>query len=313
MVVEPVAAGEQIPDSAIGSTGISNDSRLRADLSSNRSDPRSSARSLLVDLEPGDLLGPSMVTSEPDTFDGERLVGAVLRAGRYPEEIQRGDEALAVSIVDRAPANRRRSRVRVVAVSFSETAEASVTLAVAEADAALVGTWAGTDELVVVVRPIGADAVTRDRRRLVAWHRARRRRRCCSRPLRRCGATTSWLVEADPAGGVLASRAPDLAGVNSLGRVAFDAVGETLSRRRLQASSRRLGPVNVVTAPWDSFQAWSADRITSHARGLRRCGGWMGRGRGRCRFAARWVGTVVADHRTCRCPGDGDQHRSRQR
>jgi hypothetical protein len=47
--------------------------------------------------------------------------------------------------------------VRVVAVSFSETAEASVTLAVSEADAARVGTWAGTDELVIVVRPVGVD------------------------------------------------------------------------------------------------------------------------------------------------------------
>lgn len=68
---------------------------------------------------------------------------------------------------------------------------------------------------------------------------------------------TAWLVEADPAGGVLASRAPDLAGVDSLGRVAF-APDEERVDRALAAASRRLGPVSVVTAPWDSFQAWSA-------------------------------------------------------
>jgi MinD-like ATPase involved in chromosome partitioning or flagellar assembly len=67
----------------------------------------------------------------------------------------------------------------------------------------------------------------------------------------------SWLVEADPAGGVLASRAPALAGVDSLGRVAFMPSDEPVVAT-LQASARRLGSVSVVTGPWDSFQAWSA-------------------------------------------------------
>ena len=71
------------------------------------------------------------------------------------------------------------------------------------------------------------------------------------------GGDQSWLVEADPAGGVLATRAADLAGCNSLGRVAFDPLGES-AFRALEASARRLGRVNVVTGPWDSFQAWSA-------------------------------------------------------
>ena len=67
----------------------------------------------------------------------------------------------------------------------------------------------------------------------------------------------AWFVEADAAGGVLASRAPDLAGCNSLGRVAFESGSET-ARRALEGSARRLGRVSVLTAPWDSFQAWSA-------------------------------------------------------
>ena len=84
----------------------------------------------------------------------------------------------------------------------------------------------------------------------------------------------SWLVEADAAGGVLASRAPDLAGVDSLGRVAFTTSDERVEVA-LARSSRRLGPVSVVTAPWDSFQAWSA--VASPRRawvdGLRRLDG----------------------------------------
>ncbi len=155
-VIEPVPAGQPIPDSAIGVTGVSNDDGFGRIYVASQRDLVVGAIAV-VDLEVGDLLGPSMVTGAPDTLDGERLVGAVLRAGRYPEEIQRGDEALAVSIVDRAAVDPPAIPVRVVTVSFSETAEASVTLAVAEADAARVGTWAGTDELVVVVRPVGAE------------------------------------------------------------------------------------------------------------------------------------------------------------
>ena len=155
-VVEPVAAGEPVPDSAVGVVGVSNDGGFGRIYVESQRDQIVGAVAV-VDLKPGDLLGPAMVTNSPDTFVGERLVGAVLRAGRYPEEIQRGDEALAVSIVDRSAAEPPAVDVRVVAVSISETAEASVTLAVSDADAALVATWAGTDELVVVVRPIGAE------------------------------------------------------------------------------------------------------------------------------------------------------------
>jgi hypothetical protein len=155
-IAEPVAAGQPITDSAISVTEVSIDDGFGRVYVASQRDVVVGAIAV-VDLEVGDLLGPSMLTGAPDAFDGERLVGAVLRAGRYPEAIQRGDEGLAVSIVDRAAAEPPAIPVRVVAVSFSETAEASVTLAVSEADAARVGTWAGTDELVIVVRPVGVD------------------------------------------------------------------------------------------------------------------------------------------------------------
>jgi hypothetical protein len=155
-IVEPVGAGEPIPDSAIGTVGVSNDGGFgRVYVESQRSELVGAIA--VADLAPGDLLGPSMVTNAPDTATGERLVGAVLRAGRYPEEIQRGDTGVAVSTLDRATAAPPAVPVRVVSVSISETDEASITFAVADADAALVATWAGTDELVVVIQPVGAD------------------------------------------------------------------------------------------------------------------------------------------------------------
>ena len=156
VVVEPVAAGEPLPDSAIGVTGVSNESGFgRIYLESQRAEVVGAIA--VGDLAPGDVLGPSMLIGAPDTFDGERLVGAVLRAGRYPEEIQRGDTGLAVSTADRSTEAPPAIEVRVVAVELSETDEASITLAVPEDDAALVGTWAGTDELVIVVQPVGAE------------------------------------------------------------------------------------------------------------------------------------------------------------
>ena len=108
-IVEPVGAGEPIPDSAIGTVGVSNDGGFgRVYVESQRTELVGAIA--VADLAPGDLLGPSMVTNAPDTAMGERLVGAVLRAGRYPEEIQRGDTGVAVSTLDRATAARRRCR-----------------------------------------------------------------------------------------------------------------------------------------------------------------------------------------------------------
>lgn len=156
VVTESVAAGESIPDSAIGTTAISAEEGYgRIYLASQRD--------LLVDavalndLVPGDLLGPSSVTGEPETIEGEQLVGVVLRSGHYPAEIERDDVGQAVSTLDRETAEPLAVPVRVVSVSISETFEASVTMAVRTEDAPLVGTWAGQDEMVLVITPFGAE------------------------------------------------------------------------------------------------------------------------------------------------------------
>lgn len=66
----------------------------------------------------------------------------------------------------------------------------------------------------------------------------------------------AWFVEADAAGGVLASRADGLDTSGGLERVAFAASDEP-AHRSLANCARRLGQVNVVTGSWDPFQAWS--------------------------------------------------------
>ena len=156
VVTEPVAAGELIPDSAIGTTAISVEEGFGRIYVASQRDVLVDAVAL-TDLVPGDLLGPSSVTGEPETVDGEQLVGVVLRSGRYPTEIERDDVGVAVSTLDRESADPVSVPVRIVSVSVSVTLEASVTMAVSAEDAPLVGTWAGQDEMVLVITPFGAE------------------------------------------------------------------------------------------------------------------------------------------------------------
>jgi hypothetical protein len=67
------------------------------------------------------------------------------------------------------------------------------------------------------------------------------------------GDTTTWLVEADPAGGVLQARTTLLGGNGTtLEHVAFE------HDCRLDAAAQPLAGTNVVVAPSDSFRAWSS-------------------------------------------------------
>ena len=155
VITQPVAAGEPIPTEAIGTTGASIDDGFGRIYVDTQRDVVVGAIAV-VDLEPGDLLGPTVLTGEPEALDGERLVGVVLRAGRYPSEIQAGDVGLAVRTQNQQGTGTPEStEVRVVAVTISETKEASVTLAVPDDTSATVGAWAGEDEMVLVITPLG--------------------------------------------------------------------------------------------------------------------------------------------------------------
>jgi hypothetical protein len=159
VVIAPVAAGEPITAEAVGTTGASIDGGFGRIYVDTQRDVVVGAIAV-IDLEPGDLLGPSVLSGEPEVLIGERLVGVVLRAGRYPNEIQAGDTGLAVKTQNEtgtAGAAPPSSPVRVVAVTISETKEASVTLAVTDDASATVGSWAGEDQMVLVISPLGAD------------------------------------------------------------------------------------------------------------------------------------------------------------
>lgn len=67
-----------------------------------------------------------------------------------------------------------------------------------------------------------------------------------------------WLIEADPAGGVLAARLAlprDAAG--ALERIAFPTGRSASTTDRFADVAAHVGPLRVVTAPGDPFRAWA--------------------------------------------------------
>ena len=156
VIIEPVAAGEPVTDAAIGTTRIAADDGYgRIYVASQRSDVAGAIA--VTDLAPGDVLGPALLTSKPVAAVGEQLVGVVLRAGRYPTELKAGDSGTAVSIDNANTAPVTPVPVRIASVTISETLEASVTMAVDSEHASTVGVWAGRDQMVLVVTPIGSE------------------------------------------------------------------------------------------------------------------------------------------------------------
>jgi flagella basal body P-ring formation protein FlgA len=106
-------------------------------------------RMATVDLPAGSLLTAGMWADATGLTAGERTVGAVLDAGRFPIGLAQGSAALAVAI-DGEPAG---VAVRVVDATTTEAGELRITLAVPDADASRIAQLAATDRLVVIGMP----------------------------------------------------------------------------------------------------------------------------------------------------------------
>ena len=155
VVTAPVAAGEPITAAAVGTSQVALDDGYGRIYVASQRDAVLGAIAV-VDLQPGDFLSPSLLTAKPVTADGEQLVGAVLRQGRYPADIHPGDRGVAVSTADPTAVSPAQVPVRIVAVEITGTLQAAITMAVASDAAPSVALWAGEDHLVVVVTPLGA-------------------------------------------------------------------------------------------------------------------------------------------------------------
>ena len=154
-VTQAVSAGEVISAADLTVVGVAFDAEVQGLV------PAASLDALVgrvaaVDLEPGVLLVAGMWRDAPETLVGEEAVGAVLRAGRFPLGLARGDVALAAPVDAAAAAVAEPVSVRVIDVQVGVDGELSVTLAVAADSAVAVAQLAATDQLLLVGQPATA-------------------------------------------------------------------------------------------------------------------------------------------------------------
>ena len=146
MVVAPVEAGDPITDAALGSTMVAIDSSSTQLFSASQR-AELAGKIAAIDLAPGDLLGPSLISTGPSVPDGWLEIGGLLRAGRYPVSLSVGDQLLALPMdgADVTPV-----AVVVVESSVGDDRALMVVLAAAPESAAQVAQWAASDDLVLV-------------------------------------------------------------------------------------------------------------------------------------------------------------------
>jgi hypothetical protein len=159
-VARPVAAGTVIGIDDLTTTAIAFDTPVTGLV------PSSSIEALVgrvatIDLQPGALLASGMWADGTELTSGERTVGALLDAGRYPGGLAQGATALAVATIGSDDAacttsvvvDGCQALVRVLEVARDDRGSLRVTLAVPEADAAHIARLAAADSLVLVGVP----------------------------------------------------------------------------------------------------------------------------------------------------------------
>jgi len=146
MIVAPVEAGDPITNAALGSTMVAIDSSSTQLFSASQR-AELAGKIAAIDLAPGDLLGPSLISTGPSVPDGWLEIGGLLRAGRYPVSLSVGDQLLALPMEgqDVTPV-----AVLVVESSVGDDRALMVVLAAAPESAAQVAQWAASDDLVLV-------------------------------------------------------------------------------------------------------------------------------------------------------------------
>lgn len=146
MIVAPVEAGDPITAAALGSTMVAIDSSSTQLFSASQR-AELVGKIAAIDLAPGDLLGPSLISTGPSVPDGWLEIGGLLRAGRYPVSLSVGDQLLALPMdgADVTPV-----AVLVVESSVGDDRALMVVLAAAPESAAQVAQWAASDDLVLV-------------------------------------------------------------------------------------------------------------------------------------------------------------------
>lgn len=143
-MASPIAEGEAITAGALTTSFVAVDDPTQLYSAEQREQLIGALAA--TDLDVGDLLGPSAVTSGEAVPDGWQEIGGLLRAGHYPSSIVVGDRMLGLPREGEHPG----VDVIVVDVSIGDDRAALVVLA-APADAAgRIAQWSAAENLVLV-------------------------------------------------------------------------------------------------------------------------------------------------------------------
>lgn len=151
-IARPVAAGAVITRDDLTITAIAFDQPIDG-LVPAASIDELVGRSATIALRPGALISVGMWADGTELSAGERTVGAVLVAGRYPAGLAAGSSALALSTDDTNGDAKVQIEVRVLDAGRTDNGDLELTLAVAEGDAVTVASLAATGQLVVIGLP----------------------------------------------------------------------------------------------------------------------------------------------------------------
>ncbi len=152
-VAQTVQAGDVIDAADLTVAGVAFDAEVNGLV------PADSLAALVgrvaaIDLQPGALLQVGMWRDAPQLAAGEEAVGALLKAGRFPTGLARGDLAIAAPVA--AAAAGITVAVRVIDVQLGADGDLSVTLAVPADQSIAVAQLAATDQLLLVGKPMAA-------------------------------------------------------------------------------------------------------------------------------------------------------------
>ncbi len=153
-VVHAVPSGQPLKSSDLAVTAVAFDAQVNGLVPAASIDAMV-GRVAALDLRSGSLLQVGMWRDGQQLATGEQSVGAVLKDGRFPAGLARGDRALAAAVDDSAATP---VSVRVIDSHTSDGGTFVITLAVPQADAVAVAQLAATDRLVLVGESTGGGA-----------------------------------------------------------------------------------------------------------------------------------------------------------
>jgi hypothetical protein len=152
-IAQEVRAGEVIAADDLVLVGVAHDGSVAA-LVPAAAGGSAVGKVAAIDLQPGVLLQTGMWRDAPSLGAGEQRVGVVLAPGRFPDDLGRGDTAVAAPLDPADPLEP--VGVRVLDVAATPEGDTALTLAVPHAAAVTVARLGAAEQLVLVGDAVGS-------------------------------------------------------------------------------------------------------------------------------------------------------------